>query len=631
MKDKFKSKLENFLVKYWPYLFLILITYVMIQGQLGHRGFVMSIDTWFHYDRFYDASQQIKNNSFNYFQMNYGFSQSGRIINALYGPLFAYLMGFLVLITGTWYKFQIITYFIICLLGGTGMYRLVKKTGSSKLWSVLLAAIYINISPIQGWFDHSNLSGWGAALAPFAFIEAINMLQESKKPIRWIKLMLIMTLIAQTHVLTTVIVALALIPFVIIGFIKTKFKKQMILDLVKAVAGCLCLTANVWGALLTISSTNKLAPIRQHNLAPNALTISHVETIRDALLIIVAIVFIIQIIYVLCTFKKSVLNDVVTLVGGLFLLISSSLLPWTTIQSKLPVLRHYLQFPYRFTMVAYCLLLVGIGISLKKITFKTNKVTFYGAIVILGLVLVQNLNANYARLIKVSSQNYMPMYKITNKKYYTAISDKERKKYYQYVQGIGKNNHVQGMIPYKHGYHYLHTFTTNNTFYRNSNDFYSLRRSVRTRAFKYNLFNLIIKVNPDYLPVTKSKVDFSRVNYAFEKQIIDKEYQFKKEVLSNGNLKISWKAKSASNIRLPIVMYKQSQLVLNKKLTIPKKYSLICAPTIKQKTGNNIAILNFKWPTRFKLLFGLTLISWLILIAYWIRELIFKVKSRRTL
>lgn len=627
MKIKFKSKLENFLVKYWPYLCLLLITYAMIQGQLGHRGFVMSMDTWFHYDRFYDVSQQIKNHSFNYFQMNYGFSQSGRIINALYGPLFAYLMGFLVLITGTWYRFQIVSYFIICLLGGTGMYKLVRKTGASKLWSVLLAGIYINISPIQGWLDHSNLAGWGAALAPFAFIEAINMIQDPKKPIRWIRLMLIMAIIAQTHVLTTAIVALALVPFAIVGFIRTNLKKRMVFDLVKAVVGCLCLTANVWGALLTISATNKIAPIRQHNLASNAVSVSNVETIRDSLFALVVVIFIIQIIYVLFTFKKSVLNDVVTLVGAAFLVMSSTLLPWTTIQAKLPFLRNYLQFPHRFTVVAYCLLLVGIGISLRNLTLQTNKLAFYGAATVLSLVLVQNLNSNYSRLVEVSSDNYMPMYKITNKKYYTATSDEEQKDYYQYVQGIGKKYHVQGMTPSKYGYHYIRTFTTDNTFYRNSNDFRALRRAVRTRAGKYNLFNLIIKVNPDYLPVTKANVDYSRVNYAFEKQIIDQEHQFKKEVLSNGDLKISWKARNAGNVRLPVVMYNQSQLVLDGKVTTPKKYNLICAPTIKQKVGNNTAILSFKWPTSFKILFGLTIISWLALIIYWLKILIFKVKK----
>ena len=627
IKVNFKSKLETFLIKYWPYLFLLLITYAMIQGQLGHRGFVMSMDTWFHYDRFYDISQQIKNHSFNYFQMNYGFSQSGRIINALYGPLFAYLMGFLVLITGTWYRFQILTYFIICLLGGTGMYKLVKKAGASKFWSVLLAAIYINISPIQGWLDHSNLSGWGAALAPFAFIEAINMIQDSKKPIRWLRLMLIMAVIAQTHVLTTLIVAAALIPFAIAGFIRTNFKKQMILDLIKAIAGCLCLTANVWGVLLTISGTNKIAPIRQHNLDSNAVTISNVETIRSSLLAIVVAVFIIQIIYVVLTFKKSFLNDIVTLIGAAFLLLSSYLLPWSTIQAKLPFLRNYLQFPHRFTVVAYCLLLLGIGISLKNFTLQTNKVIFYGAAAALSLVLVQNLNSNYSRLVEVSSNNYMPMYEITNKKYYSATSDEERKDYYQYIQGIGKKYHIQGMTPSKQGYHYLHTFTTNNTFYRNSNDFYLLKKAVRTKSAKYNLFNLIIKVNPDYLPVNEAKVNYSRVNYAFEKQIIDKEHQFKKEVLSNGDLKIIWRASNTGNVQLPVVMYKQSQLVLNGKLITPEKYSLICAPTIIQKAGNNTAILSFKWPTSFKVLFGLTIVSWLALIIYWVRILIFKVKK----
>ena len=185
------------------------------------------------------------------------------------------------------------------------------------------------------------------------------------------------------------------------------------------------------------------------------------------------------------------------------------------------------------------------------------------------------------------------------------------------------------MKPSKVGYHYMRTFTTDNTFYRNSNDFYSLKKAIRKRAYKGNLFNLIIKVNPDYLPVSKAHVDYSKVNYAFEKQIIDKNEQFNKKVLSNGSLQISWKAKDSKNLRLPIVMYKESQLVLNGKITKPVKYSIICAPTVNQKVGNNVALLSFKWPVNFKVLFGLTIISWLILIIYWVRKLVFKVKNKK--
>ncbi|MCT3495636.1 hypothetical protein EFR60_07575, partial [Lactobacillus delbrueckii subsp. bulgaricus] len=58
----------------------------------------------------------------------YGFNQSGRVINAFYGPAFAYLNGLLLLAVGTWYRYQIITSFLVFAVGGVGgMYRAVHR------------------------------------------------------------------------------------------------------------------------------------------------------------------------------------------------------------------------------------------------------------------------------------------------------------------------------------------------------------------------------------------------------------------------------------------------------------------------------------------------------------------------
>lgn len=621
MRTKFKIKIENFITRFWPYLLILLTTCLMIWGQVSRNSFVMSIDTWFHYNRFYDVSQQIKNHNFNYFQMNYGFSQSGRIINALYGPLFAYLMGFLVLITRTWYNFQILTYFIICLIGGAGMYQLVRKANVNKTWSILLALIYINISPIQSWFDHSNLAGWGAALVPFAFIEAFNMIQKPKKPIRWIHLMLIMAIIAQTHLLSTVIVAAALVPFAIIGFVRANSKEKMIKDLIKAVIGCLFLTANVWGALLIVNGSNELAKIRKHNLAPNALYVSDLGTIRNKIMALTLIILIIQIIYVLATFKKSVLNNTVTLVGAFFLLISSKLLPWENIQDQFPVLGHYLQFPFRFTPIAFCLLLAGIGISIKDLSIKDSKWLYYTVLTVLGVVLIQNINANYTRLVETSNNNHLPVYRITDKKYYQTNNPYKQNDYITVVKGFKDGEQTYGITDSEYGTHYVHVFTTENRFYRNTTDRTAFSRAVKTNKHQADLFNLIIKVNPDYLPVSKKYGSTFDVTHAFEKQIIDQESKFKKTVLPNGDLQISWNAQKAGRRQLPIVMYKQSNLSLNGKNITPKKYSLINAPTVEQAAGKNTAVLSFKWPISFTILFSLTVISWIILAIYGIKYL----------
>lgn len=621
------KKIKEWFQVSWPYLMIIIATYLMIQSQLNTKGFVLNIDTWFHYDRFYDISRQLRTRNFSYFQMNYGFSQSGRIINAFYGPLFAYIMGFLVLITGTWFRFQILSYFLICFLGGSGMYLLVRKIGANKLWSLILALMYLNISPLQTWFDHSNLTGWGSAIAPFIFIEAVNMIQDKKKPIHWVGLMLGMTAIIQTHLLSSLMITIALIPFAIVGYIFTEQKKQMVWDLVKAILGTLCLTANVWGALLTVSAENKLAMIRTHNLVSNMVKISISENIRDAMLFGVVIIFLIQLGYVLFNFKKSILNDVVTLTGSFFLYISSSLFPWQLFQRIFPFLRSYLQFPFRFLLIADVLLLLGIGISVSQINWEEKQPLYYGVLVVLGIILVESCNLSYNRLWQAANNNYTPLYKIINKKYYTTPSEYKQRRYIKYLQGVDVNSQAYGMKPFPKGYHYIRSFTSDSFFYRNTNDFWSLKRAVFTKESKEDLFDLVIKVNPDYLPVKNTHTSYSEVNYAFEKEIIDQENKFKKKPLKNGALQIQWTAKKSGARQLPIVMYKQSQLVVNSKKVTPLHYSVIKAPTVLQKRGHNTAVLKFVWPTSFKILFGISIISWLGLIVYGIKTGISKLKE----
>src|SRR5699024_12164542 len=61
------------------------------------------------------------------------------------------------------------------------------------------------------------------------------------------------------HMLVTFFAILSLIPFFIYGLINTKDKKKMWIDAFKAVGLCLCLTANVWGAYLTLYPSNLIS------------------------------------------------------------------------------------------------------------------------------------------------------------------------------------------------------------------------------------------------------------------------------------------------------------------------------------------------------------------------------------
>ncbi|MDN6268508.1 MAG: hypothetical protein L0J44_11775, partial [Tetragenococcus koreensis] len=94
---------------------IILIFFISIalqRVQMLHKNLYLGPDWVFHYNRFYDAAQQIKEGNFQYFISMYGFSQSGRIVNALYGPIFAYLQGLVLLLCGSWLKYQLVSNFL---------------------------------------------------------------------------------------------------------------------------------------------------------------------------------------------------------------------------------------------------------------------------------------------------------------------------------------------------------------------------------------------------------------------------------------------------------------------------------------------------------------------------------------
>ena len=117
-------KRKNILVSF---LIITLITFVLTYYQIRYKAVFVYNDTAFHYNRYFDIFQQLKTGNFSYFQTNYGFSQSGRIINAVYGPGFAYLNGLLLLLCKNWFIYQIITTFLLNYLAGYGYLYLVVK------------------------------------------------------------------------------------------------------------------------------------------------------------------------------------------------------------------------------------------------------------------------------------------------------------------------------------------------------------------------------------------------------------------------------------------------------------------------------------------------------------------------
>ncbi len=81
-------------------------TCLLFGPQIFSQQVRLGSDSFFHFNRFYDTAMQMKEQTWQYFISMYGFHESRRIVNGLYGPLIAYFQGGLLLLTGTWFRYQ---------------------------------------------------------------------------------------------------------------------------------------------------------------------------------------------------------------------------------------------------------------------------------------------------------------------------------------------------------------------------------------------------------------------------------------------------------------------------------------------------------------------------------------------
>lgn len=501
--EKYKNKIIDYLI---PIILSLVIATVLIWTELTTRSGLTLDDTAFHFHRFYDTYQQIQNHNFSYFQMNYGMGESGRIVNALYGPFFAYLMGSLLLFCSSWLRFQILITYLIFLVGGLGIYRLSRKVKISQVVSSIVTALFLTTGYIAYWPRSNAFNSWGAVLIPFVLIQGINLLNNHKTRFSWISLGIVMAIVAQIHLLSTFFSILALIPFFIYGLVLSENKRQMWIDVFKAVGLFIVLTANVWGAFLLLYPTNQMASPIDYSPVLTAvnLSVAGTSTMWTSITEVTLLLFIVQLIYVIFNFKSSKLNTFVTLEGIVFLYLSSNLFPWQFVKDTLPAVTGYLQFPNRFTVVAYPLLFLGIGLTLNELIKSHGKKLGMIASALAIVVVLFNVRADFNEI----NNN------ITYNKGITSNAKEMKEK---------------GLAPY---------------------------------------INKVEINSPDYLPVRK-KIKSSDITGMLMSMSPQKN-NFEQRALSNGRLELTWKDSTSKVTTLPIFIYKQSELSLNNKVIKPK-------------------------------------------------------------
>lgn len=537
-------------------LITVVAAFVLILPQVLTKGVIAGSDFLFHYNRFYETAMQIKTGNFSYFISLFGFYSSGRIVNALYGPYFAYFQGLLVLISRNWYTYQLVSRFLMGIIAGFSMNALTKRAGVKPKISLAIAVFYMTTFSIQYWTFRQGFSSWGAAVMPWCLIPAIDFIQTKK--IAPVRLAVAVSVMVQIHMLSAFLLILAYLPFYLYGFVKSTDKKNILWNGIKAVALALVLTANVWVVLANVGRANNLVePFINSKLY--IMTVNQ----RSIQWLITPIPLLLMVLYQLYfTFKHwRHFDTLLRLVVGsffLFLVLSSSIFPWYSINKLNLSLVNLIQFPFRFFIPATVLLLLAVALLLERY-FDVK----WSRWVTIGLLLVNVVS--FAQIMHLQQE------KITE--YYTAKHPIKNKK---------------------------HTFVLGNT------------KAVRASFYSSNLndlLDLIAKSTPDYLPSKKSNTDNKYVLY--EEFVLKHTDDFKKSQ-DGSTLIVTWNADNDGTVSLPVAKYQGTQLVLNGKKLTSKDYLLsgIGTPTVTQRIGKNTLEVTYQVGTWFYALIIINLLTW---------------------
>ncbi|MDK1724742.1 MFS transporter [Dellaglioa algida] len=549
-----------------PVLIIFGVSMFLVLPQILNHSLILGADSLFHFNRIYDIYMQFKTGNFSYFQTNYGFQQGGRIVNALYGPGFAYVLGGLLVVVHSWIKFQVISSFLLFFISGYSMYLLSREMDSTKKISLFTAILFMGSFRISNWSTGQTFMTWGVMLMPLVVLMGVKMIKDRGKGLKIIPLALVVSIMIQVHLLSALMSIAVLIVFFVIGFLKTDQKINLLLKCLFAGLLSLILTFNVWGAMLDVFTTNTLySPFANLNMSASTMNLSLGDSNLTQIGLVMSLIFVLQIVWLIFSKDKvSVTNRIVTAMGLVFLVISSSLIPWTNVGKNIPELQSFLQFPYRFDGFSLVLLLAGFGATISMLKVKETKKGFE-LLLIVGSIFTL-------------TESYLD---------------------------IQKNNEVWNT---EHSVLY----TRNVTIKKN------ISNEQVTKAFTGTNLNaglkLVTKPTSDYLP--NNRVLSQNPYGDYQKDMNKNKYKVTKKVNRNGDLIIRWKSEDKGKaISLPIVVYNNSSVQLNGTSLNPKKMTLstMGSPTvISTKAGTNTLVLGYhsKIVTRTRLI--IVLLAWLI-------------------
>lgn len=563
-------------------LIISLTSFIIISPQIYQKYVVLGYDISFHYNRFYDLFRQIETGHYNYFQTIFGFDSSGRIINALYGYDFSFLLACLLYVTKSWLKFQIVSSFLSLLISGMTMYTLAKKMDLENKYAILSGVLYTTTSFASYFVRYQSFSGWGAAFLPLIFVPAIRAVKNKEKPINSFFLAIPVAILVNTHIMSAAIGVLSIIPFFLVSFIESKKKMTWMKDALLAVFLVILMSLNTLYSYYEVFSTNNiLSPFIPDSIFLESLKLSFsdISSQKNAS-ILFSLIILFTIVFTIIEWRSTTkLRKIIILTGMLFLFLSSPLIPWDVLSKHFSFVS-MIQFPSRFSVSAFILLILSFFMIVQDLLEQSHSKTksvglsFVLVVVSLSVVSVHNIMIKNAELWLKN-----PIDMASNKSGLMVSSDDEI-----------RNN---------------------------------FRSSDLTKAFK-----TISKGTPDYLPIpdglSSIQVHKELQPYGlYKEEIINSKMNLRKEILSDGRISISWNQKKSDVEILPVIIYKNTTVNFNGKLLSENEFKKtnIGSLQLNINEGENNVVIGYQSKVNIKYILLTKLITVIIVCIYFLFSL----------
>ncbi|WP_367370731.1 hypothetical protein [Leuconostoc carnosum] len=571
----------KFVKKIDVWLIFALFSAVILFPQINQHALILGDDSLFHMNRFYDAMMQLKSGNLQYFISMYGFSQSARVVNALYSPYVAYFNGFIMIITGSWFKYQLISDWIVNFIGAGTMYYLLRTNKVYKAYAIWISLVYV-ITYTLTWSAGQQFVAWGAAILPLTIAAGVRMIREKNDPVHVLELTLGVTLLVQVHVLSTLLMLIILIVFFLWGLVITEQPKKLIQKTILSAVFTLVLTSNVWGGIIELYGSNHLlTPFK--NIDPFHYGTVSLDFNNLQLSTFIAILLFLQCMLALTPSNNmSKLNKGITIFGSILFIASTQLLPWNQIFKKFEIIS-VIQFPKRFLPFAIALLLLGLGLSFTQILSKrwTRKPDYI--LILLGVFVLMSTAVVMKKLSDTAA-------------------------IWQTDRVIASHSNVKQLL---YGSQLRDTFAAG----KDMGD-----------ALK-----IVYRPTSDYVPIPNRKKIPEHPYNEYDLAIFQKEKEFRKKV-SRNSLSITWKSTHETIKKISVFKYKHTNLKLNGRKLTSKQYVLndIGTVSVHSKRGYNELLVNYKPAQWFNILLVINWITWIVVSIIYMKWIFIKIKSKGT-